>query len=319
MEKRRKIDLPFLLNLVRELRRARPRIVVTFLITPDIWGRLAALLAGVPVIGSSVRDLPRPHGRLADALLHAMDRLSQFIVCNSRKSAEVTLEMSRISPAKVSVIYNGIEPAAHEPALVPLPAQKGVMSVGLVARLFPAKDIATLLRAFARISDRVPARLVIVGDGPLRGELERQALALGISGQVLFLGERPDAKLIMHGFDVGVLTSIYEGLSNSMLEAMALMLAGKPVIASAVGGNPELVEDGVTGYLFNQGNDLELSQKLLELLLAPEKGALMGRLGRQKILDSFSVPSMVQRWNAVLTAVSAGPGSLVRGGSLRAD
>jgi glycosyltransferase involved in cell wall biosynthesis len=301
IKKRKEIDLGFFCNLLRTLRISKPAIVVTFLISPDIWGRLAAVVARVPVIGSSVREMPRDFGLFKDKMLYFLDRLSDFIVCNSKAAAIITSKRTKLGADKVSVIYNGIEYADSEE----LPGNNAMkpqeQTIGLVARLVPAKDISTLLRAFSRIYSSFAARLIVVGDGPLRPTLEEETAALGISEKVLFLGERSDAKEIMKQFDIGVLTSVYEGLSNAIMEYMH---AGKPVVATNIGGNPELVEEDETGYLFEPGNDEQLAMKLSELLSSPEKGIRMGCNGRVKIVTSFSVKMMVKSWDAMLHKVA---------------
>jgi glycosyltransferase involved in cell wall biosynthesis len=299
VRKAKAIDLPFMGNLIRTLRRMRPTVVVTFLITPDLWGRVAAIVARVPVVGSSVRDIPRDHGAIRDKVLVALDRRSDFIVSNSKKAAEVTCVRSKVGADKVSVIYNGIEsdgPSPVRPAPEPEGAEK---AIGIVARLVPAKDISTLLRAFARVVQATPARLMIVGDGPLRRQLEEEAADLKVADRVLFMGERADAKELMKQFDVGVLSSVYEGLSNVLME---YMLNARAVVATNVAGNPELVEDGVTGYLFEPGDDAALAARLVELLASPERRIRMGEKGREKMVGSFSVEKMVERWGEALGA-----------------
>jgi glycosyltransferase involved in cell wall biosynthesis len=235
-------------------------------------------------------------------MLFVMDRLSDFIVSNSKKAAAITCNRSGIRDDKISVIYNGIE----FEALQELPKSEDIRSegkiIGIVARLVPAKDVSTLLRAFARVSSQVRARLIIVGDGPLGPSLKEEAVELGLGDKVFFMGERSDAKEIIKRFDIGVLTSTYEGLSNAIMEYMH---AAKPVIATNIAGNPELVVDGVTGYLFEPGNDEQLAIKLLDLLSHPDKCLQMGFRGRDKIVTSFSVEKMVGSWDTVLNTYSS--------------
>jgi glycosyltransferase involved in cell wall biosynthesis len=302
INKRKAIDFRFFCNLFWTLIKLKPAIVVTFLISPDIWGRLAAVVARVPVVGSSVREMPRDFGLLRDKTLYFLDRISDFIVCNSKAAAVITLKRTKLEVDKVSVIYNGIEFDNSAELLETYERKTGEQTIGLVARLVHAKDVSTLLRAFSRIYSSFAVRLIIVGDGPLRLNLEEEAAALGISEKVFFMGERSNAKEIIRQFDIGVLTSIYEGLSNAIME---YMLAGKPVVATNIAGNPELVEDGVTGYLFEKGDDERLAFILKDLLSAPEKGIDMGCKGHDKMVASFSVKMLVHGWDAILRTVSS--------------
>jgi glycosyltransferase involved in cell wall biosynthesis len=302
IQKKREIDLVFIFSLIKCLRILRPKIVITFLITADMWGRMASLLLGIPVIGSSVRSLPQELGFFRNLFLYMMDKFSDIIICNSRMAAEITLQRSQLPKDHVLVIYNGVDP--HSGMLTPPVTRK--KTIGLVARLIPLKDVSTLLRAFARISSQVTARIIIVGDGPSRSLLEKEAEQLGIAHSIFFTGERNDAKEIIKEFHIGVLTSKYEGLSNVIMEYMC---AGKPVVATNVGGNPELVEDGVTGFLFDPGDEIHLADILHRLLSTPDCGARMGSAGRDKMVDNFSVAEMVSAWNAALTkAISSANG-----------
>jgi glycosyltransferase involved in cell wall biosynthesis len=227
-----------------------------------------------------------------NVFLRLMDKLSDFIVCNSRLAAEVTAARSGLKKEKVTVIYNGI--AFDETVEMVHPSiERNEVVIGLVARLVPLKGVTTLLKAFSEIYSKGNVRLVIVGDGPSRVTLEEETLSLGIADKVNFLGERLDAKEIIKGFDIGVLTSEYEGLSNAIMEYMQ---AGKPVVASKVGGNPELVEDGVTGYLFDYGQADQLAKILNNLIATPDRRLEMGARGHNKIIKHFSINSMMNNW-----------------------
>lgn len=296
VEKKKEVDVAFLYNLFTLLRKLKPRVVVTFLITADMWGRLIARIAGVPRVGCSVRSIPQRLGVVKDTFLFVMDKLSDIIVCNSKMAAETTQQRSRLDQKKVVVVYNGI-PAGSDDEQSPK-ADNDELVIGLVARLVPLKDVSTLLKAFSRIlMNHSKVKLVIVGDGPCRGDLENEAVSLGVADKVCFMGERLDVKEIMKGFDIGVLTSQYEGLSNAIMEYMQ---AGKPVVATNVGGNPELVEDGITGCLFEYGDVQQLSKLLEFLILSPEELSKMGIAGRVKIAESFLVEIMVAKWVRVL-------------------
>lgn len=160
-----------------------------------------------------------------------------------------------------------------------------------VARLVEVKRHCDLLRAYARVARRArPSQLWLIGDGPLRGTLEQQARDAGIADAVRFLGERRDIDVLLPLCDAFVLASRTEGMSNAVLEAMA---CGLPVVASAVGGQAELVEDGVTGLLVPARSPVRLAFALEQLLHAPARSHQMGRQARDRALERFSLRAMV--------------------------
>jgi len=135
-------------------------------------------------------------------------------------------------------------------------------------------------------------RFLLVGDGPLRGALEARAGALGLAGALRFVGETDDAPGVLADADISVLTSIKEGCSNVVLESMA---AGCPMVATAVGGNPELIEDGVTGYLVPAGDAEAVADRIVRLLTEPGLAARMGEAARAHVASEFSVERMVEK------------------------
>lgn len=171
----------------------------------------------------------------------------------------------------------------------------GVRIVGTVGRLNPVKDQAALLRAFAQAQrmDAGNSALVLVGDGALRSALEAQAAALGIGDAVHFLGDRSDVQHLLQGFDLFVLSSLSEGYSMALLEACASAL---PIIATDVGGNREIVADGVNGVLAAPGRDDALAGAIAMLLREPERAARMGLAGRDWALREASIGAMAKRY-----------------------
>lgn len=169
--------------------------------------------------------------------------------------------------------------------------------VGTVGRLNPVKDQSALLRAFARLRADAPrAALVVVGDGALRAALEAEAAALGIAEAVRLLGDRDDVAALLPGFDVFALSSRSEGYSMALLEACA---AGLPIVATDVGGNREIVRDGVNGWLVAAGDADGLGDALSSLLRDPAMASAMGRAGREWALRAASVEAMMRRYDAL--------------------
>jgi glycosyltransferase involved in cell wall biosynthesis len=210
------------------------------------------------------------------------------------------LVQSGFPGGRVGVLYNGIQPGkptdAHARALArqSLGLGDAEFVVGTVARLNPVKDLGLLVDAFGELFGLCPkAHLVIIGDGPERPELERRARELGYADYVLFAGHRDDARQLLPALDVYVNSSITEGMSVTILEAMA---AGLPVVATRAGGNPELVDDGVTGLLVQVRSAADLAHGLRRLLASPADRAAMGAGGRAKLVAEFSLDRMVQQY-----------------------
>ncbi len=287
----------------RILRRLRPTIVHTRnLGTVDMQWVAAA--AGVPrrVHGEHGWEASDPCGRNPRSLrirracrpvIHRYVPMSQDIA--RWLETDVGVASERIRQA-----YSGVDTIRFQPALARGTAEHSTrgIRIGTMGRLDPVKNHASLLRALRAILDRRPdleprLRLIIVGDGPLRTSLEAQARTLGLAGHVEFMGTRDDTPEIMRTLDVFVLPSLNEGISNTILEAMASSL---PVIAARVGGNPELVVDGVTGLLYEADAQEGLERGLLHYLDDPARRRLHGQAGRERVLASFGLDAMVQRY-----------------------
>lgn len=221
-------------SLQRHLRKQNIAVAHSFDFYVNLTVVPAAKLARVPVIGSQrqLGDLLTPAQSRAQL---EMFRWCDRVVCNSRAAAD-RLVQAGLPAAKLVVIGNGI-PAASFAATAPaLPANSGVLRVGIIGRMnIRAKNQDLFLRAAARLAPKSPElEFLLVGDGPFRGELERLARDLGIQKQVQFLGDRRDIPAILSSLDISVVASSSESLSNVMLESMA---AGVPVVGTAVGGN----------------------------------------------------------------------------------
>ena len=189
--------------------------------------------------------------------------------------------------------------------------------IGTVGRLDPVKDHKTLLQAFAQLARRNPSvRLVIAGEGPMRGDMETQIRELKIGDQVQMLGERQDVSEVLKAFDVFTLTSIAEGISNTILEAMA---SGLPIVATRVGGNPELVEHGASGHLIPAQNVSALESALLAYVTSPDLRGSHGAAARQKAVDEFSLERMAEQYAELYFSVMVKPVRRPEGSGLRTD
>ncbi len=169
--------------------------------------------------------------------------------------------------------------------------------ITVVARLNPVKNHRMLIEAFALTAEKLPqARLIIIGDGALRPDLEKLARDLGVDDKLLFLGDRRDVAELLAGMDLFVLPSTQEGHSISLIEACA---SGLPIIATNVGGNPEIVKDGVNGLLTESNNVPALADKMEKLLLDREKRERFGQNGRKWAETEGSVQAMAQRYQDI--------------------
>ena len=249
----------------------------------------AAKLARTPVVIGSLRqlgDLLTPIRRRAQLM---MFRWSDCVICNSQAAANNLLRHG-FRPERLAVIGNGLPLSAFAETLPVITPRPGVLRVGMVARMNArSKNHRILLEAAARLRPRMPNfEIVLVGDGPLRAELERQAADMGISDAVQFLGDRRDMQAILASLDVTVLPSESESLSNAILESMA---AGVPVIANHVGGNIELLSND-RGILLPPG-DLEALTAALQRIAAdtPLRDSL-SRNARKFAHENFTTEQM---------------------------
>ncbi len=211
-----------------------------------------------------------------------------------------------VSPRRsLTTILNGIRTEASAPAspaararlVASLGLPEGTRLVGTVGRLNPVKDQASLIRAFGRLHrDRPDTALVLVGDGPARAGLEALARELDVDHRVRFMGDRDDVAALLPGLDVFALPSLSEGYSMALLEACAAAL---PAVVTRVGGNGEIVAEGVNGHLVPVGDPERLAAALQGLLDAPERATEMGRAGREQVLRENAFRTMAERYARV--------------------
>jgi sugar transferase (PEP-CTERM/EpsH1 system associated) len=284
-------------RLYRLLYRQRPTILHTWMFHANVPGRVLGRLAGVPIVISSERTMGQ-EGGLRRWLNRITGPLPDRVACVSESVAEFAAQTIGIPPAKLAVIPNGIpledfQPGDRSRARVDPGIPLRAVVAGTVGRLQPVKGTSYLLEAWSRLaSDHPDAILLLVGGGSQQAALERMSRRLGISERVRFLGDRADVPDLLRGMDVFVLPSLWEGMPNAALEAMAV---GLPVVATAVGGTPEVVVDGVTGLLVPPGDPDALAQSIARLLCDPDLRYKMGQAGRERVVKHFSVGRMVEQ------------------------
>jgi len=305
-------------TLIRRLRALRPDIVQSHGARTNFYGRLACRLAGVPhhvsTVHNSLYDYPlRPARRAAYLAADRLTaRLSSAIVCVARSLAQDLVERSRVPARRVVVIPNGVDLARFDPAagdgdrvrrelgLGPGPV------VGIVGRMTPQKSHADFLAAFARVRGRTPAlRALVVGDGPLRGAIEAEVRARALDQACVLAGVREDIPDCLAAMTLVALSSHSEGFPFAVLEALAM---ARPLVATAVNGVTEVVEDGVNGLLAPPRRPDRLAEALAALLGDPVRATALGAAGRKTVESRFGLALMVDRLTDLYLRVAAGGG-----------
>jgi glycosyltransferase involved in cell wall biosynthesis len=291
---RAKWDLGAFVRLCRLLHRHRTRVLLTFMFHPTVLGRLAGWVCRVPVRISSERIMAW-EGVGRRWLNRLTLPLATHVVAVCEHVAAYVQDELRVAPRRLSTIPNGVDPEhfrARERS-----STGAAPIVGCTARLHAKNDHETLLRAFAYVSASWPeVRLHLVGRGPEEERLRALTDELGLVERVSFLGEQADVAPCLREMGIYVQSSVAEGLSNSILEAMA---AGLPVVATTVGGTSELVVDSETGFLVPPRNPKALAAAIERLLADRATAASFGRAGRARTEAHFTEAAMIQRFESL--------------------
>ena len=281
------------MRLAQYLRRNKVAVAHAFDFYTNLTLIPAAKLAGVPVVIGSQRQLGDLLGRSKSRAQAAVFRWCDVVVCNSQVAAD-RLVRQGLRNSRVAVIGNGLPASAFVETSPAMPRRKEVLRVGMIARMNErSKNHQAFLLAAARLCDNFPClEFILVGDGPLRPELERETESLGLKDHVLFTGERHDIAALLASLDISVLPSSSESLSNTILESMA---AGLPVVASRVGGNSELI-GADRGILVPPGDDEELAGAIERLLRDSALRAALGRNAKRFAEAKFTLEQMRNRY-----------------------
>ena len=295
-----------MLRLAIFLRRGGFHIVHTHDLYANLLGIPAAVLARVPVIISSQRDLShlelyRTRRRV---WLRRLQNLSTAVLTNANAVRDGLAAEKHIAAGKIHVIYNGVDferfgaKTRDRSWLVPNAAQeKWIVLVGNMHS--DVKGHPCLIAAASAVAREFPAiRFVLAGDGEQRPKFEQQVAQLGLQNNFLFLGRREDISRLLACCDIAVLPSKAEGLPNAVLEYLA---AGLPTVASRVGGNAEIVQDGKTGLLVPPGDPSALAEALLRLLRDPGFAVNLGNRGREYVISEFSFRRMIENTEQLYT------------------
>lgn len=293
-----KMDVTSVYRLTRFLKQRRFDIVHSFLFYSNVLARISGRLANTPAIVSGERSTSEwksPLYRLIDRLTSVY---STVIVANSNAVRDSLVEDVRIKPDKIRVVYNGIDlrrfddTADDQKVREQLSLSEEKVTVVTVTRLHPEKNPSDFIRAASIVKRKHGnVQFLVVGDGRLMGELKSMSSELGISDDVIFAGEREDVPGLLKASDIFVLTSLWEGLPVSVLEAMASSL---PVVATDVGGTREVIDNGVTGILVPRENPEELAAAIGTLIENPERRKQMGFRGRERVEEYFTLKGMIE-------------------------
>jgi len=286
-------------QMVRLFRRQRYDVVHTHNTYPHLYATVAARLAGVPVVVNTRHGQRAGHHWKSSLLFRWASLLADRVIAVSDDAARLCVAADGVSRHKVTRIWNGIDVQDFQ-----YRGPGTSLTAVSVARLSAEKDFPTLLHAMAQAADRVPAlQLRLVGDGPERGRLEQLTRELNLEQRVTFLGDCANVpeQLAQAGFFVSA--SLTEGISLTLLEAMAV---GLPVVATSVGGNPEIVESGRTGLLVPPSNPAALADAMVTLCRQQETWNALGRAGRERVEQHFEVSRMVTDYDDVYRELLAG-------------
>lgn len=293
-------DLRIYMKLVRHFRRHQFHLVHTRSWSSLLEGMIAAKITGVPLLVHGEHGLIKDDTKIHVWVQRRFWSMADQVMCVSEALRESLVARIGFPRERIRVIKNGVELERfdlkvnrHElKASLSIPPEAPVF--GSIGRLVPVKDYATLIKAAKVVFAELPtAHLIFVGDGPLREELRALAQRLEIAAQVHFLNWRKDVPALMQILDVFVLSSISEGMSNSILEAMC---SGRAVVATNVGGNPELVVNKETGLLVPSQDAQQMGKAILALLLDAKRRRAMGTAGRRRIEEQFSLQVMVRNY-----------------------
>jgi glycosyltransferase involved in cell wall biosynthesis len=302
---RKGIELGVLARLYRCFRKEKARIVHTHQFAQLLFSLLPAKAYGARIVHTEHEYfLYRQDARARRIFKQLLQFCSAFTVVGSEVARYYAEELGA-SSSRMHVIPNAVDlnqfRVGGQDSRARLRLSNEELVLGIVGRLEPEKDHRTLLRAFQGLLVHCQtARLLIVGDGSLRGQLESECRALAIERNVTFLGARADIPQVLAAFDVFVLSSVQEGVPLSVVEAMA---AGKPVIATDVGGLRVLVRPGVNGLLVPPADPVALAAAMRELAGNTALRQEMGRQSREIAQESFDVWTMINRYQELYDCV----------------
>jgi glycosyltransferase involved in cell wall biosynthesis len=302
---RRKVPDPrAVLRLASIVRRERPLVVHAHMIHANLLARITRLFVETPVLVCTAHSI-NEGGLLREIAYRLTDPLADLTTQVSEAGRQRYIQVGAAPPHKIVSIPNGIDTSRFQPNPTVRQAVREQLGCApeafvwlTVGRLEPVKNHRELIQAFCEVVSEYPhARLLIAGQGPLHPVLEQQIAASGLGTHVRLLGIRRDIPELLNAADAFVLPSLWEGMSNALLEAAAAAL---PMVATNIGGNPEIVLDGVSGFLVPPSEPASLKVAMGRLMGIPKEQRLgMGLAGRAHVVQNFDLERVVDRWEAL--------------------
>lgn len=295
-------DWRWALQFKRLLRQERVDLIHAHEFDANVQGTFVAALSGIPLV-ATVHGKNYFWERFRRRLAYRWVSRRATMVAVSENLKQFIVEKAGASPDRVKVLYNGVDVLPHcgradvDVCRKELSLPENDQIVGVVGNLYPVKGHQYLIDGIPAVLTKCPnTSFVFAGRGQLETELKEQVHRLGLDSRVYFLGLRQDIPRILAMLDVFVLPSLSEGLSMAILEAM---IAGKPVVATRVGGNPELVLDGETGFLVPPRDGKALASSLVTLLTNRQQADLFGEKGKRRAEGQFSLKTMVRAYQSL--------------------
>lgn len=290
------------------MNRKHIHIVRTHRYRANLYGRLAAFFSGVPVKIISIHDNYRKDLRLERRIVNKiLSRVTDRIVAVSESIKKDILKYDKIAPFKVVVIHNGVDITKFNPEgkfhdiRKEFTISDNEIIIGFVGRLVPAKGLQYLIDAFSLLNRELKnIKLLIVGEGSLLDSLRESVQKNNINEKVIFTGKRHDIPDILSAIDLFIMPSIAEGLPNSLLEAMAM---GKPIVATEIGGTPELIKNGFNGLLVPPRDPGALATAIKGLIYNGQLAAKIGFAARNFVLNNYNISEIVQKWQSLYLSI----------------
>jgi glycosyltransferase involved in cell wall biosynthesis len=304
----KKWDFRIVRDILRIIREKEIQLIHTHLYHANMYGRIAAIIAQIPVVSSehNAHSLRKPARRVINRLLA---RKTNRMIAVSQMVKDHILLRDKIAPAKVEVIYNGIDISRFTSSLTKIAAREKIgvpencFLIGTVGRLSEEKGHIYLINAVRRAKDIVPdLRLIIVGSGPQEFHLKKVVSDHNLGQNILFTGFRRDVPDIMKAMDVFAFPSLREGFPVALLEAMASCL---PVVVTPVGGITEIITDRINGLLVQPCNEESLAQSIITLYQKPDLRKNLAFKARETVVKNFNAVTMTRNLDSVYRSVLA--------------
>lgn len=288
-------------QLYKLIKKIQPDIVHTQLFAADLWGRLAAALAGVKLIVTTEQNVNLDQSWLRETLKKWTYRLTVKVVAISTAVKNYAHQKYTIPLEKIEIIPNDVDLEKWEQRIAVAPTKKTDKKILITTgRLVPQKGQTYLLSALALLPAKYNYELWIVGGGPLKTDLEKQAQKLGLENKVKFLGTRHDVPELLAQADIFVFSSIFEGLGIAVLEAA---IAKLPIVASKIDGLLDIIQDGQSGLLVEPKNPAALAQAIETMLEHPEQAKAMAEQAYNYVKNNFEVKVITQRYQKLFTEI----------------